>query len=336
MISGSTAWGFQPLNDLELAAVIDEFQYENNYEEVESTQTSAGHCWVYSKKITVTYPTSSDPLVVNLRQYIPNRNRLGTEQVPAVLMLPPIGGENMLDRRMAETFCANSISAIILTDDFGYIDAQSQGDLRPVEDHQETFYRVGAAVKGTLALISDDEQVNETKVGLFGVSLGGVLGAFMMGTQEAISAGYFVVAGGDIPEILAVSQQSEVSRIRRKRMETEGLHTQEEYEDFLRQHILFDPLDMAKTMLPETIEMVVARRDTSVPTPNQEILHSAYGEPSAHYHNYGHSQTVIATLFWASRRRDIANFFNRRFATPNPRPNLFNFYRQLMPMAQNM
>jgi dienelactone hydrolase len=321
----------EPLSENDIAGIIDEFQYENNYTEVSSKQSGGNwdSCWTYEKVIQVDYPGMTEPLRVNLVQFIPNRNRLGEEQIPAVIMIPPIGGMNMLDRRMAETFCSSRMSALVLTDDFAYIEAQSAGSLRPPEDHQETFYRVGAAVKGSMAMIAADNNLDYEKVGIFGVSLGGVLGSFMMATQVDVAAGYFIVAGGDIPHILAVSQQTEVARIRRKRMQAEGLENQQAYEEYLRQHIFFDPLDLAITMMPETINMVVAQRDSSVPTPNQMSLYEAFGQPETRFINSGHVDAVISALFWANNRRDVARFFSQRFALPNPRPQAFDFLNQL-------
>ncbi len=335
LLSSFWASAREPMSQADVAAIIDEFQYENNYREIYSEQVGSSwdRCWVYEKVIEVDYPGMSEPLQVNMMHYIPSRSQLGQDTVPAVIMIPPIGGTNLLDRKMAETFCENKMSALILTDDFAYIQSQSAGPLRPPEDHQETFYRVGAAVKGSLALISDDANLDYKKVGMFGVSLGGVLGSFMMATQADISAGYFVVAGGDIPQILAVSEQDEVSRIRRKRMSEEGLNTKAEYEEFLREHILFDPMDLAQTMIPETINMVIAERDSSVPTPNQRSLHQAFGQPDTRYINAGHVDAVISALFWSSDRRDIARFFEKRFSVPNPRPDVFEFLNSFNYMA---
>jgi len=323
-----------PLSDEEVAAIVEQFQYQGNYTETKSSKKGGGfsRCWVYTKSFETVHPESKDPLTVNMKLYIPNRDRLGKEEVPGVILIPPIGGENLLDRKTAETICDNKMAAFILTNDFANIQAQAEGQLLPPEDHQKTFYRIGAAVKGVMAMINDDANIDYGRMGIFGVSLGGILGSFIMATQPDISSGYFVVAGGDVPEILANSDQEEVSKIRRKRMKAEGFADKEEYEAFLREHIIFDPIDIAQTMIPETLNMVVAERDSNVPTSNQHMLHEAFGKPEATFYQDGHVGTVISFLFPASGRRKIARFFKARFEEDNPRPEVFDFLDNLVPI----
>lgn len=322
-----SSWARDPISDEEVAAIIKEFQYESRYTEKESYKDGGAFssCWIYEKTLETEYPQMNEPLNVYMKMYIPNRSRLGEDKVPAVIMVPPVGGINFLDRQMGETFCANNIAAVILTNDFANLDAQASGELLPPDDHQMSFYRVGAAVKATKAMIRDDLNMNEEKVGVFGVSLGGILSAFVMSTQPDLSAGYFVVAGGDIPNILAFSEQDKITSIRRKRMKEENLQSKEEYEAFLRQHMTMDPVDMARTMVPETLRMVVATRDDVVPTFNQEMLHFAYGEPKADFLPAGHLDAVLDSLLFGGDRKRVARFFKERFAEDNPRPKEFEF-----------
>ncbi|MEM7646252.1 MAG: alpha/beta hydrolase family protein, partial [Pseudomonadota bacterium] len=285
--------------------------------------SSSSSCWKYEKEFQTTAPNLADALPVEVEMYIPNRNRLGSEKVPMVFILPPIGGVNLLDRRLARTLCANKMAAMIIANDFANVDLQSKKPLLPVSDHQETFYRLHAAIRGLFAFANDDANINPEKVGIVGASLGGILSAFVMSTQPDISAGVFITSGGDIPEILAQSQQDEIEKIRKKRMTEQGFTTKAEYEAFLRQHLFYDPMDMTLTMLPETMQMVIAKRDRNVPTINQEALHKAFKTPKARFLNEGHVSTIISTLFPQRRRQEIANFLESRFSQDNPRKPLF-------------
>jgi hypothetical protein len=331
----SLAWGRPKLSDGQLADVIDQFQYQGNYE-ITSTDKGGGFlssCWTYDQVFETEYPQADEAMEVEMKLYIPNRSRLGDEQVPAVIILPPTGGMNYLDRQTAETLCDYNMAAIILKTDFSNIVAQAEGDLLPPEDHEQAFYRVAAGIKAVMAMVAEDENMDSSKVGLFGVSLGGILGSFVMSTQPNISAGYFVVAGGDIPEILAYSEQREVSAIRRKRMREQGFETKEEFENFLREHIPFDPMDMAPMMLPETLRMVIANRDDVVATENQRALQEAFGNPQTMYYESGHTQTVISFLLPFTGRRRVARFFEERFEVENPRPDVFEAFNPYLELA---
>lgn len=323
----ATASSRVPLTDSEISAALAEFQYPANYIELESDKDESmwNSCWTYRKVITTQMPNATEPVTIHIEAFIPSKNKIGSKKIPAVVMLPPIGGVNFLDSQMAETFCDKEIAAYIITDDFASVESQASGDLLPPEDHHMTYYKVDAAVKAVMALAGDNPSIDSSKFGIFGVSLGGILSAFAMSTLPEISAGYFVVSGGDVPNILALSTQEKIESIREQRMEAEGLETAQEYEDYLRQFMKFDPLDFARTMLPETIRMVIAQKDKSVPSANQMLMHEAFGKPETEYYKMDHVDTVIATMLYGSERRRIANFFLERFKTENPRPNLFQF-----------
>lgn len=326
----SFSWARQPLTDQEVSDIIDQFQYDSQYTEISSKKYGGAwdSCWEYDTLIETQFPEMVEPLEVKMTIYMPNRKDLGSETVPTVIMLPPTGGKNFLDKKMGKSFCSSNMAAVIIENDFANILYQADEELLPPEDHELSYYRTVSAVKAVMKMAHDDINMNGDKIGLFGVSLGGILGSFVMATQEQISAGYFIVAGGDVPYILAYSQQDEVSRIRRKRMKEQGFTEKSEYEGFLRTHLTMDPMDLAKTMIPETLHMVIAKKDKNVPTANQLSLHQAYGEPDASFSNSGHVDTVIDTLLFGSKRRRVTNFFKKRFEQDNPRPQAFQWLSQ--------
>ena len=318
LVAVQTAWARDPISDEKLTQIVDQFQYITIYN-IKDNNTNSGSwdtCWYYTTNLETDYPGATGNYEIKTKFYIPNRDDLGTDQVPFVILLPPMGGANFLDESMAETLCSRNIAAMIITNDFTGV---QNGDVPPVEDHDMAFHRTVAGVKAAMAFAKDDPNVNGDKVGLFGVSLGGILGSFAMSTQLDISAGYFVVAGGDVPHILAYSDNEQVARIRVERMKLEGFTTKDEYEDYLRVNMSLDPFDLSRSVPSETISMVLSRNDTTVPTEDQLLLHTGYGQPKVQYTNSGHVDAVIETLLWGDSRRKIADFFKERFKLENPR-----------------
>lgn len=312
------SWAREPISDEKLTQIIDQFQYITAYNVIKNSTNASNwdSCWQYTTNFETDYPGAPNALEIKTQFYIPNRNNLGTKQIPFVMLLPPMGGTNFLDESMAETFCNKNIAAMIITNDFTGVQS---GDVPPVEDHDMAFHRTVAGIKAAMAFAKDDANIDATKVGLFGVSLGGILGSFAMSTQFDIAAGYFVVAGGDVPHILAYSDNSEVSRIRVERMKLEGFTTKQEYEDFLRVNMSMDPFDVSRSVPPETLYMVISKNDTTVPSDNQYLLHDGFGKPNVRYTNSSHVDTVIDTLLWGDNRRKVADFFLERFKLENPR-----------------
>ena len=78
-------------------------------------------------------------------------------------------------------------------------------------------------------------------------------------------------------------------------------------------------------MTPETIEMVVATEDASVPSYNQNLLHEAFGEPETQFIATDHFDAILSTLLFSGKRKKIAQFFKERFRLKNSRPDLFDF-----------
>ena len=76
-------------------------------------------------------------------------------------------------------------------------------------------------------------------------------------------------------------------------------------------------------MPKESLGMIIALKDTMVPTINQEKLHQAFGQPKAHFVNGGHFDAILNNLLSGSKRKKIALFFKERMALDNPRPPLF-------------
>lgn len=338
LIFGYSLFAREPLTNNELADIISQFQYDSQYTQIEDKkkESPSQNCWTYQRTIATTYPNAQEPLEVNLEMFVPNRDKLNGTQAPLVVVIPPIGGVTFLDRGMARTLCNQKMAAIIVTNDFANVEYQSKVALLPPEDHQKSFFRISAAIKATVQMSEDDSDINADKTGIFGVSLGGILGSFVMSTQSNISVGYFIVAGGDIPHILAYSEQGEIKKIRQKRMTEQNLQSQDEYEDFLRQHITFDPLDTAATMLPATLQMVVATKDKSVPSQNQEYLYEAFGKPKTKFYKQDHLQTILSSLLLGSKKKGIAQFFSERFKLENPRPEHFdNLFSNTQPLVVN-
>ena len=188
-----------------------------------------------------------------------------------------------------------------------------------VDDHNQGMYRTIAFVKAIVEHAKQDPSLNGDKIGVLGASLGGILSVFAMSIVPDISVGFFAVAGGDLPSILANSNQKKVRQIRGYRMSKLGMTAAGEYERYLRSQLLYDPLDFAGQIPTESVRMVISRKDRKVPTVNQWQLHKALGGPEVEVSRWGHTWTIISSLGPKDATNDIADFFVRRFQEKNPR-----------------
>lgn len=268
-------------------------------------------CHIYKYKFLVDDKDNTGaPLEVFGVMYAPNpKRRKEAQSVPLVLQLPPISGVNMLDRMLAGDLCRNGMASIIIANDFTGLEKE---DLPPVEDHILAYRRMVSATKGAIELAKGFSNIDSQHVGLFGVSLGGILSAMAFSVIDQFSGGYFIVSGTDAPRILAISEETTVKRLRRKRMLQEGLETAEDYEDYLRSAMDHDTSDFAHRVPPESVHLVVSENDTKVPSYNQLNMVEKFGDPQTIFEKKGHSSVVIKRLLWASNRRSVIDFFKDR------------------------
>ncbi|MEQ1721835.1 MAG: hypothetical protein ABL930_01575 [Pseudobdellovibrio sp.] len=303
------AWSYTPISDGELAAIVAGFNYQPQVQILKLPQVS---CKAQDMEYTTTYPQRDTPLNINAKAFIP-----AGSQIPVVFMLPPLGGMNQMDEKMGEAFCNANIAAILITTTLTGLDSPT---LVPVTDHDHTHRRVASAIKGGMLAIRSLPQLNTLKIGLFGVSLGGILGSVAYGVIPEISAATLLVNGGDVPFILAYSDQSSIIKLRTARMAEQGFKTFEQYETYLRQHLTIDPLHFAKLIDPNTVKLFLSKTDKSVPSVKQMEYYDALGAPKeTSFYSLSHINTIFSVMGLGPAKQKIIQWFQGRFYIPNPR-----------------
>ena len=289
-----------------------DFNYQTEYQlKKMKLEESGDDCLLYDFTFSTTYPEINNNFEVVGQLYRPKRSNF---KAPIVVLFPPTGGKNFLDENVAENLCESDIAVFLPTNDFTGID---QADPPPVEDHDHALRRVVAATKTFIQYSKEHYRLDGSKAGIFGASLGGIIGTFSMSVLPDISAGYFIVAGGDVPNILAHSTQERVVRLKNIRKQQEGFRNDEEYEAWLQANLSLEPLEYAVNIPTETVQMVISTNDSSVPTDNQYLLHEALGKPEHEVSSSGHVWTILNSMSGSSR--GIIDFFNQRFSKANPR-----------------
>ena len=318
LFAGISAHAYRPINDDQLKELVQSFNYVAN---VELVRTGAPGCTGQDVEFNTTYPQRDSKLSIQGKTYIPTGN---AEPVPVVFMLPPLGGANQLDVLMAQTFCKNNVAAIILTTNLTGLDGPS---LVAVTDHDHTHRRVAAALKGAMVLARTFNEINPEKMGLFGASLGGILGSVAYSVLPEISAGTFLVNGGDVPNILANSDQGVVVKLKNQRMAEQHFTTTEEYERYLNENLKIDPMHFTRFIQSDTIKLFLSKADKSVPSADQMLYYNALGQPKeTKFYMIGHAETIVAVLAIGQGKQQIVDWFKSRFAQRNPRlgPNIWD------------
>ena len=236
---------------------------------------------------------------------VTTKSYLTTRTSSVIFIVSPIVGETVLDRRLAQRFCANGMSAIIA----GVV--KMDNPLTADSDltiHDKSYVR---ALAGIQALMNEIQITTPTaRFGILGMSLGGMLSAYVAGSEPRIEASVIVAGAGNAASVLADSDQEIVKGQRERRYGLFNITTPQEYENLLRPLIVNDPLSVAGNIRPNSAYLFIANNDSTVPTRNQRQLKDAIASPLVYAMNVGHTQALIrAGTIHAGK---ITGFFTRR------------------------
>ena len=228
--------------------------------------------------------------------YTPHSTPPGGDHPRTVLVLPPTGGENVLDRGTARSFCAAGLRTAVLnswTDDRLVIVDWAQ--------HDNASKRALKAVRETL------DWLGEKRVGILGTSLGGIYASLAMAGDPRIAAAVLIVTGGPLADVLVATDQKVLLALRHTRCREFGVCDPAAYTARLRQAVKLDPPALAVAARRGDVLMYLGGRDTTVPTAQQRTLWQAWGEPRSFSFPHGHFWTIVRTHLL--HRGEMAEFF---------------------------
>jgi dienelactone hydrolase len=229
---------------------------------------------------------------------------LGKEKPPVVLVLPMSGGGYSIERHFASYFANRGYAAVIVHRDRIPKDQQMIENLNPM------IRRMVLDHKRVIDWLETVPDVDAGRVGIFGISLGGIKGAMLAPLDNRIQAAIIGLAGGDLPYILAHSTEPGLTKKREEFLKAKSL-TPDQAEAALRKMLTRDPLLYAPYVDPRKVLLVLARYDTVVPIAKGLELKEKMGNPETIMIPAGHYTAVLSIPYIKSQSFD---FFEKRFA----------------------
>ena len=178
------------------------------------TAHSYAACEGVTKSYPITDPGDGKEFIVTAKIYHPKLDI----KVPAIFIMPPIVGETVLDRRLAERFCANGMAAYVLN---AVKTIPTEEEIPNLRIHDDSYFRALTGIRTVLDTLKDDSSLNG-RFGILGMSLGGMLAAYIAGSEPLISASVIIVGAGNVPGVLTKSDQELVKAQRDGRMKYFG------------------------------------------------------------------------------------------------------------------
>lgn len=219
-----------------------------------------------------------------------------------VILMPPTGGMNFIDRSYARQFCQDGMNVYILE--------SWSGDDEYVIDftiHNRLYERAQRAIQMVIDSIPEKDSV-----GILGTSVGGLFAAQAIGSKPRLKTGFSIVGGAHIAEIIVRSSQLAMEKAKEIRRKEFKFASDDEYLAQLDPFITIDPLYM-EGHKGKTLGMVISPLDKVVPAKNQKLLQEIWQPEKLITINHNHMWAVIES--WLLHQKEISNFFKTSLAS---------------------
>lgn len=275
--------------------------------------------WPHSREFEVVFPTAlpsgiaeNDTVPVIL--LLPKE---GSGPFPTVVILHYWGALNRsVERAMAEELNSRGIAALLMTLPY-HLERTPQGvrsgELAIQGDPEKLKATILQSLQDTrraIDFVQSRPELDHTRIGLTGLSLGAIVTALVYGIDERVSQSVFVLGGVDIAHILWHS-----SRVvpQREELRRRG-YTEEKLSAELAP---LEPRGFIERRAQSDALVIAARYDTVIPPKSTQELISALKNPQVSWLETGH----FGGAFVQKRLlRETAKFFESRFSGESYRP----------------
>jgi dienelactone hydrolase len=232
-------------------------------------------------------------------------------QHPAVIVLHILGGDFDLARLFARQMAQGGVAAL-------FIKLPYYGPRRPEgvrvrmvsENPRETVAGMRQAildVRRGVSWLAAQEEVDKQRLGVFGISLGGITGALALAAEPRLSTGCLMLAGGDLAKV--AQDNPELTKLIDRWIAQGG--SKQEFFDLWKS---IDPVTYAELARHKKILMLNARNDEIIPPTCTEALWRALGEPDIVWYDAGHISSVRFLFDGLGR---VTRFFQTAEGPPN-------------------
>jgi dienelactone hydrolase len=227
--------------------------------------------------------------VVPAELYLP-RAATAAKKMPAAVVLDIMDGSAILPRMMARSAAQNGLAAL-------YVPMPCYNDRRPPDDAHKKMLRDDPSraanglrqtvmdVRRARTILASRPEVDGARVGITGISLGGIMTALCAGVDGQFARVAPILAGGDVADITFHAR--EARRIRAA-MEDKGMTLA----DAARVFAPVEPLTFASRVPPDRCLMINAANDEVIPRKDTEKLRRALGDPQILWLQAGHYSSL--------------------------------------------
>jgi dienelactone hydrolase len=211
---------------------------------------------------------------------------------PGVIVLHILGADFPLSRYMAARMADSGVAALFVKLPYYGERRPAKGGLSPKRflstdiERTVTAMRQGVCdVRRAATWLASRGDVDKTRIGVAGISLGGIVSALAAAVDPAITEGAFLLAGGDVSTILWGMPEAASFR-------QWWLASGRTLADLKRLTDPFDPLAYAHRLAGKRLFMIAGKVDEVVPPSSTLVLWEAAGRPPIRWYDCGHYSAV--------------------------------------------
>jgi len=163
------------------------------------------------------------------------------------------------------------------------------------QKERDKFQSIIIDLRRALDWIEYQPEIDASRIGIAGGSLGALIASLMMGVDSRIHAGFFMLGSGDLPAIFTYGTSDLVKPLR-EAVYTKLLWSKEKYKRVLaRIFQKIDPLTYAGCINPEKVLIIDAKNDEYFSRQTSTKLWNAMGRPTRMtIQSMGHKTAFLA------------------------------------------
>jgi|GEM_PF-210822 len=239
----------------------------------------------------------------------------GADRRPAVVVLHILGADFALSRYLCARLAQRGVAA-------AFLQLPYYGDRRPPGGDQRFLsadiersvaaMRQGVCdVRYAVAWLAQRPEVDPERLGVAGISLGGIISSLVAANDPHVREGAFLLAGGGLDDILWDMPEREARLYKRKWLELGRTKA-----DLTQLTSSYDPLTYASRLKGKRLLMIAGNVDEVVPAESAQRLWDAAGRPPIRWLDCGH---YSAAAYLLPEMRNVVEFFvEGPYAPPRP------------------
>lgn len=209
---------------------------------------------------------------------------------PLIFVFPPIMGNTHIDKSVAKKLVNKGANVVLVEMESLFEEKISIKDLS--NKFYYTLYLLKQLVESSIQ--NPELNIDHDRVGVFGLSLGGIVGATLAGISPSVKRLYVIGASGNLPLISFNSTRRSISIFRENSMTKNSLIDAESWANFSKPYFRkLDPLNYIENYKEKKIFMLMSPSDTTVPFTAQAQFWKALGQPDYRLYDMSHISMII-------------------------------------------